>query len=279
MHSALFDASIRHRLKLCAAGGKTSAKASVHKEDVPRFCVAVASNKGAHFGHACPAPGQAFPVAAPSLYKMQTQSQTPTATPSRPRNPRAPVPAPTPQNPLRHLQSRLLPRGSLPRPSALTIPVPYPRLPGSAGASVAWHSAESSCHLHAAVASVARHGTGLPTTTDAWRDSDATLLPAGATSMQPDSLAHACGKTLSTSTLVDAPATPPALGTRVRGGEREKDAVEQRAQPAAIPVLWHGSACRRVPATSVAIRGGAQRDANGGPYMQSNFGTPFPESL
>ncbi|KAJ7794692.1 hypothetical protein B0H14DRAFT_2621681 [Mycena olivaceomarginata] len=106
--------------------------------------------------------------------------------------------------------------------------------------------------------------------------------------------AHACGKTLSTSALVDAPATPPALGTCVRGGEREKDAVEQRAQPAAIPVLWHGVRARvpahtctltrshreRVSESSRHQRGHTrQRDANGGPYMQSNFGTPFPESL
>ncbi|KAJ7792803.1 hypothetical protein B0H14DRAFT_2929399, partial [Mycena olivaceomarginata] len=33
-----------------------------------------------------------------------------------------------------------------------------------------------------------------------------------------------CGKALSMSTLVEAPATPPALSTRVRAGEREKDA-------------------------------------------------------
>ncbi|KAJ7688511.1 hypothetical protein B0H14DRAFT_3669541, partial [Mycena olivaceomarginata] len=194
-----------------------------------------------------------------------------------------------PQNPLCQLQSRLLPRGSLPRPSALAIPVPYLRLPciqatstltgyrtssGSAGASVAWHSAESSCRnsismapdLHAAVASLACHGTGLPTTTDAWRDSDTTLLPAGATSLQSDSLyatarkngtgvpgaGAVCGKALSTSTLVNAPATPPALGTRVRAGERENDAVKQRAQPAAISVLWHGGRAR-VPAHACTL--------------------------
>ncbi|KAJ7799011.1 hypothetical protein B0H14DRAFT_2904486 [Mycena olivaceomarginata] len=102
------------------------------------------------------------------------------------------------------------------------------------------------------MASLARHGMGLPTTTDAWRDSDATLLPAGATSAQSDSLyatarkngtgvpsaGAACGKALSTSTLVDARATPSALGTRVRAGEREKDADAGRLNSALSPLPY-----------------------------------------
>jgi hypothetical protein len=90
---------------------------------------------------------------------------------------------------------------------------------------------------------------GLPTTADPWHVSDTMLTPAGAASVQSDLLhtiarknktmvsgtwssirsMHACGKAVSTSTLVDAPALPPALDTRVQAGERERDADDADA--------------------------------------------------
>jgi hypothetical protein len=63
--------------------------------------------------------------------------------------------------------------------------------------------------------------------------------------------AHACGKALSTSTLVDAPATPPALGTCVRAGEREKDVDAGRSNSALspLPYPYCGAGARPRPCT------------------------------
>ncbi|KAJ7789423.1 hypothetical protein B0H14DRAFT_2627256 [Mycena olivaceomarginata] len=226
MHSALLTRRLgtASNSARCATGGKTSAKASVHEEDVLCFCVAVESNKT---GLRC-----------------------------------------------------------------------------------------------AAVASLACHGTGLPTTTDAWRDSDATLLPTGATSAQSNLLyttarenetggpwhwsrvhsTHACGKALSTSALGDTPATLPALATRVQAGEREKDAVEQpnsalsplpyphcgvggrpcscaSLHPHLIPPSVSTSSVGESPPPAWpyevvrSARENCLQDTNGGPYMQCKPGT------
>ncbi|KAJ7302770.1 hypothetical protein DFH08DRAFT_904844, partial [Mycena albidolilacea] len=106
--------------------------------------------------------------------------------------------------------------------------------------------------LHA-VASLACHATGLPTTTGPWHVSDAMLMPASAASAQSDSLhatarkneivvpgawssvrsAHACGKAASTSALVDAPAPPPALDTHVQAGEGKGTQTQTQARRAA----------------------------------------------
>jgi hypothetical protein len=65
---------------------------------------------------------------------------------------------------------------------------------------------------------------------------------------------HTCGKVLSMSALVDAPATPPHLAPVYgqRAEDWEKDVVEQRAQPTAISILWPGGHAR-VPAHTCTL--------------------------
>jgi hypothetical protein len=156
-HKSLFSLGAAPQTLRCS-WDDIRAKAPVREEDVTRFCVAVVSNKVDRVQHNTVTPVQGASGAHPAPESEQASAVALTTSSPRPWNPRAPIPAPTPQNPLRRLPSHLLPRHVLPRPSALTIHVPHPHLPhvqtistltvyhtpsSSAGASVPWHSRRS----------------------------------------------------------------------------------------------------------------------------------------
>ncbi|KAJ7836654.1 hypothetical protein B0H14DRAFT_3704701 [Mycena olivaceomarginata] len=245
----------KFRKKMCrtpnsacyAARGTTSGPR--HEEDVTHFCVAVVQQhtvtpvQGA-LG-ALPTPEQASTVAMPS---------EPTCARLRTNTAKLPPPPSKSPSPQTHPPSAIRTRNPCPASTPPVHPghlhahrVPHAQQLHQCECALAQSSFRNSTSvapdLHV-VASLARNGTGLPTTTDPWHVSDAMLTPAGAASAQSDSLriaarknktvvpgawssvrsAHVCGKPVSTSALVDVPAPPPALNTHVQAGEGERDA-------------------------------------------------------
>ncbi|KAJ7714559.1 hypothetical protein B0H14DRAFT_3634603 [Mycena olivaceomarginata] len=234
--------SVPH-LKLCGlrcSWDDIRAKAPVREEDVTCFCVAVPTCARPRTHTAKPPPP---PSKSPS---------PPTRPPSAIRT-HNPCPASTPPTRPNHLHAHRVPHAQQLRRRERLL------------AQSSFRNSTSVAPDLDAVASLACHGTGLPTTADPWHVSDATLTPVGAASAQSDSLhatarknatvvpgawssvrsVHTCGKAVSTSALVDAPRTPACTqhpctgrgrgkGRRRRRRRRRRRPVKRRAQPAAV---------------------------------------------